>query len=125
MAWIKSVGCDCDCGPDPCTDGCCILSESYGGSDDTAIDFDVTGQVPADRDFAYAFLQEESAETLFEIYADGVLIYSAGCVPPGILESGTVSIPAGTSNITIVADPEFSCAAPHTPSYYTYVIECA
>jgi hypothetical protein len=107
MAWLKTVGCECDeCGPDPCTAGCpCgIYIETFipaGTSGIWSEFFDTTDEFIFDHDVD-VFQSNLGSVKAVSIFADGVLVHSGSYT--GAALTVTITIPAGTTEIEIQVD---------------------
>lgn len=125
MPWLKTVGCDCpECGDDPCDPGCpCTFFATDQDVDSRTDIYDVTGQFIISHDLSIQVAVDASvfASASFEVFADGVSVYSSGClVSTG--DSTVVSIPAGTTEISITIVTVCGGGDP-TPAW-DYVLEC-
>lgn len=103
MPFFKTVGCDCDCGPDPCTSGCpCTFDETqtipafFTGTK--------TDNYPAGSNFdtdrtVSIIISNPGMHIDVSVLADGASIYDSGLITGST--TTTASVPAGTSVITI------------------------
>jgi hypothetical protein len=110
MAWLKTVGCDCEeCGPDSCTPGCFCEISPNDLIFDTDQHYDVSACTPVDREITISVSDYEACDTggspdyyyRIEIYADAALIYDSGCIT-GNLSPTDATLPAGTADLNIV-----------------------
>lgn len=106
MPWLKTVGCDCpECGPDPCTAGCaCTFHNIYVTAEGTV--GIITEHASAGSNFIVSHsvdieIQIDAGTLTFDLYADGVLIYSSGVITVGTT-FGSATVPAGTATLTAV-----------------------
>lgn len=111
-AWLRSVNCEClNCGEDPCDETACFCNlnlNTAGGDDGYSNIFDVTGEFPSDRDITVEFATYVVKDRLV-ITANGSPVYDSNCIATdGTPVSTTVTIPAGTTSVTVTVIP--NCA---------------
>lgn len=106
MAFLKNAGCECaECGPDPCTSGCCAFAtgEVFGNTSASDV-YDVTGDFALERDISIVWEVGPGGSNYarLQVFADGIEIYNSGCVnAAGGSPLPTATVPAGTEEITI------------------------
>jgi hypothetical protein len=118
MPWLKTVGCECPgCGTEPCDPGCdCIWDYGLNACDDIEEFFLVDNCFYHDRDlsidFDVALFTGNTAAA--EIYIDGSLAYSTGCIAGGTSISDVITIPAGTTDLSVRT---YTCATDEECGY--------
>lgn len=127
MAFLKNAGCECaECGPDPCTSGCCAFStgEVFGNTSASDV-YDVTGDFALERDIIISWSLGPGGTNYarLQVFADGVEIYNSGCVNAGPGASENATVPAGTLEITVTVTAD--CDGGGAPELgWSYQILC-
>jgi hypothetical protein len=129
--FIITTDCDCGCGS-PCAGACCTISE--GDLTTTIFDsdnpgektntYDVTGQFPADADVEFYFdtgFSDCYAE--FVVKANGVTIYDSGCVADASGSTHIITVPGGTTSLSVTVT--WGCSGTWIECGWLYTIDCA
>jgi hypothetical protein len=122
MAWLKTVGCDCDdCGPDACTPACdCLLSYFDSGTSDWSDVIDLVGQfIPGNElmiNYQLGATDEPGCNGQVLVWVDGDLIFDSGCVSGNLDPTGyVIAFPAGAAvleyEVTVDCTPGY-CSSP-------------
>ena len=123
MAYLKTVGCDCpECPPDPCDPGCeCTLFYEESVSGDFSDAIDVTGQFLVAQDIQITINPDVLSSGRLIVTA-GAASWDSGCVPGGAPSSTVITVPGGTTTITV--DLTYGCAPGTNVNPVVIAVEC-